>query len=232
MTARLAIPNRGRLLAGSHRALELCSILHGRQAADRRLFWRGKDEALDVFALRSTDIPRRLLDNTVQFGITGRDYVVEAGGADLPELVDLRLAHGWLCVLAPEGGQLDAREGLNGKRIATKYVSILTSFMAVHEIVPGEIVPVEGAAEIYCRLGLADFIFDIVCTGRTARANHVRPVARIFETSAHLYASLETPSTFAGMTEELTSALGGVAGSIEDVEEYPWETIDIVLPWR
>ncbi len=218
--------------SGSHRLLELCSILHGWQATDRQLSWKSKNKRLNVFALRSTDIPRRLLDNTVQFGITGRDYVVEAGGTDLPELVDLGLAHGWLCVLAPEGTRLDAPEGLRGRRIATKCVNILTSFMTAHGVVPREIVRVEGAAEVYCRLGLADIVFDIVCTGRTARANHVRPIARVFETSAHLYAAPETRSDFPGVTEELTSALKGVAGSIEQVEEYPWEKIDTVLSWH
>lgn len=232
MSVRLAIPNRGRLMTECHRLLRSCGILPVHTEGDRRLFWEAHDERLEVFALRSTDIPRHLVHDTVQFGITGRDYLLEARADEAPELLDLGLAHGWLCVLAPRGQRLDLPRDLDGKRVATKYVNLLSDLMSRHGVAPAEVVRVDGAAEVYCRLGLADLVFDIVCTGATAKANGLKPMARAVQTSAHLYASPATPSRSPQLAQDLVRGLRDALHLLTPVEEYPWETIETVLCWR
>ena len=57
---------------------------------------------------------------------------------------------------------------LSGKRIATAYPGLLTNYLQTKSI-KAEIVSLDGAVESAIKLGVADFIADVVSTGGTLR---------------------------------------------------------------
>ena len=78
--------------------------------------------------------------------------------------------------------------------------------------VAAEIVEVSGAVEITPRLGVADCIVDLVATGSTLRANQLREVATVLESSARLVSrpTAEDPPELLERLDELVVALGSV----------------------
>ena len=76
-------------------------------------------------------------------------------------------------------------QSLQGKRIATTYPHLLSVFLKQRHI-DAEIVILSGAVEIAPRLGRADLICDLVSTGSTLQANHLREVETVLESHAVL----------------------------------------------
>jgi ATP phosphoribosyltransferase len=83
---------------------------------------------------------------------------------------------------------MDIRETteLEGKRIATSYPA-LTRYLLGKKGVNAEIIELSGSVEIAPGLGTADAISDLVSTGTTLRANHLREFEVLYESQAALY---------------------------------------------
>ena len=77
--------------------------------------------------------------------------------------------------------------------------------------VKAEIVTLSGAVEIAPRLGRADLICDLVSTGSTLQANHLREVETVLESRAVLIRTpLELPPEKAEWVERLLMRIEGV----------------------
>jgi len=74
---------------------------------------------------------------------------------------------------------------LERKRIATSYPHLLGQFLRERRVT-AEIVTLSGAVEIAPRLGRADLICDLVSTGSTLEANHLREIETVLESHAVL----------------------------------------------
>ena len=72
------------------------------------------------------------------------------------------------------------------RRMATSYPS-LTRHLLEGEGVSATIVELSGSVEIAPGLGTADAISDLVSTGTTLRANHLRELQVLFRSTAALY---------------------------------------------
>jgi len=90
-----------------------------------------------------------------------------------------------LCIAVPDGFDYRGANSLQGKRIATTYPHILGAFLAEQRI-SAEVVVLSGAVEIAPRLGRADVICDLVSSGSTLQANHLREVETVLESHAVL----------------------------------------------
>jgi ATP phosphoribosyltransferase len=90
----------------------------------------------------------------------------------------------------PETFQWESATSLAGRRIATSYPKILTRWL-VERAIAAEIVTVGGAVELAPRLGRADLICDLVATGSTLQANHLREVETVLESQAVLIRTAE-----------------------------------------
>jgi ATP phosphoribosyltransferase len=90
-----------------------------------------------------------------------------------------------LCIAVPDGFEYGGPDCLEGKRVATTYPHILSRFLAEHGVA-AEVVVLSGAVEIAPRLGRADVICDLVSTGSTLAANHLRQAQVVLESQAAL----------------------------------------------
>jgi len=192
---KIAVQKTGRLTDNSLDLLQRCGLKYSRGKDQLMLF--GENMPLDVLLVRDDDIPDLVQQDVCDLGIVGRNVIEEAllglkARAVTPLFEQLQLLDFGRCRLSlavPETASYSGPAGLRGKRIATTYPNILANYLA-RRAISAEIVTLSGAVEIAPRLGRADLICDLVSSGSTLVANHLREVETILESQA---AIIRTP---------------------------------------
>jgi len=215
---RVAIQKSGRLSEQSLELLKKCGLQFMR--SKDKLFWYGKDFPVDLLLVRDDDIPRLLLDGVCDLGIVGENIAQEVmlernGGSGLNCLRKLGFGHCRLSIAVPEAaeakqGEITRLEQLEGLRVATSYPALTRDLLNKRGI-STRIVELSGSVEIAPGLGTADAISDLVSTGTTLRANHLRELEIIFESEAGLFGSqADVPEEKQQLLQLLLARLEGV----------------------
>jgi ATP phosphoribosyltransferase len=179
MRLKIAMQKSGRLTDSSLDLLSRCGLKYSR--GKDQLMCYGENMPLDVLFVRDDDIPDLVQEDVCDLGWSGLNVVEEKrlafaarGIAPLFETVQLLdFGRCKLCIAVPDG--FDYR-GANRCRASASRRPIRTSCRAFlararHR---AEVVVLSGAVEIAPRLGRADVICDLVSTGSTLAANHLR----------------------------------------------------------
>jgi len=215
---RVAIQKSGRLSEKSLDILKSCGLSFAR--SKDKLFWYGRDFPVDVLLVRDDDIPRMLLDGVCELGIVGeniaREVMLERDSeAGLNCLRKLGFGHCRLSIAVPENMEISGIGSLEGRRIATSYPE-LTRRLLKNQGINTRIVELSGSVEIAPGLGTADAISDLVSTGSTLRANHLRELDVLFESQAALYGRVNDISD--AKRELLTRLLARLEGVMQAAE--------------
>ena len=186
---RVAIQKSGRLSERSQDLLKNCGLKFAR--SKDKLFWYGQDFPVDLLLVRDDDIPRLLLDGVCDLGIVGENIaceVMQERNMDqgLIRKRKLGFGHCRLSIAVPENMEISKAEELAGLRIATSYPALTRSLLMARGI-DTKIMELSGSVEIAPGLGTAEAISDLVSTGTTLRANHLRELEVLFESEAALY---------------------------------------------
>jgi ATP phosphoribosyltransferase len=151
--------------------------------SSRKLVFETNRPGLRLLVIRASDVPTFVAYGAADIGISGKDVLIEHGGADLYEPLDLGIA---CCKLMTAGlpGAMDAA-GHRPLRVATKYVETTRAYFSRlgRQV---EIIKLYGSMELAPLVGLADVIVDLVDTGNTLRANGLEPFEVIEDISARL----------------------------------------------
>jgi ATP phosphoribosyltransferase len=187
-TLRLAIPN-GNLQEAT---VDLFCRAGYNMRVDGRSYQPSiADEEVECLLVRPQEQPRYVQDGLIDAGVTGFDLITEAG-ADVIEVMDLggsRMAPfrtRWVLIV-PDESPVQQVSDLEGKRIATEVVNLTRDFLekhGVHALVEYSY----GATEVKPRL-LADAIVDVTVTGNSLRANRLRIVDTLLESTPRFIAS-------------------------------------------
>jgi len=210
---RVAIQKSGRLSDKSLALLQSCG-LHFARSKDM-LFWFGEDFPVDLLLVRDDDIPRLLLDGVCELGIVGQNVAREVmlernGGAGLRELRTLGFGACRLSLAVPENGPVNALAELDGRRVATSYPALTRQLLEARGVRP-RIIELSGSVEIAPGLGTADAIVDLVSTGTTLRANHLRELDVLLRSSAALFvADAQLPADKQALLDRLLARIDGV----------------------
>lgn len=186
---KLAVQKSGRLTDPSLELLKNCGLKLSR--GRDQLMGFGENMPLDVLFLRDDDIPDLVQEDVADLGLVGRN-VLEEKRLELiarghpPSFTELRTLDFGRCRLSlaiPEGFSYEGPRSLAGKRIATTYPFTLERWLGERNVT-ADIVTLSGAVEIAPRLGRADVICDLVSTGSTLQANHLREVEVVLQSQA------------------------------------------------
>jgi ATP phosphoribosyltransferase len=188
---KLAVQKSGRLTDHSLELLKNCGLKLSR--GRDQLVGFGENMPLDVLFVRDDDIPDLVQEDVCDLGLVGRNVLEEKrlemiSKGHQPTFTELRtLDHGRcrLSLAIPEGFTYEGARSLAGKRIATSYPFTLENWLRERGV-KADIVTLSGAVEIAPRLGRADVICDLVSTGSTLQANHLREVETVLESQALL----------------------------------------------
>jgi ATP phosphoribosyltransferase len=139
-----------------------------------------------VIIVRATDVPTYVQYGAADFGVAGKDGLLEHGGEGLYQPIDLNIAKCRMSVAAPAGFDYAnaVRHGAR-LRVATKYVEIAREHFAAKGV-HVDLIKLYGSMELAPLVGLADAIVDLVSTGSTLRANNLVEVEHIMDISSRL----------------------------------------------
>lgn len=149
------------------------------------------DEELETILIRAQEMPRYVEDGVLDVGLTGEDWIRECR-AKVIEVAKLIYAKGGLrsvkWVLAvPNNSAIKSVKDLKGKRIATELVNITKSYLKKHQV-KAKVEFSWGATEAKPP-ELADAIVELTETGQSLRANNLRPLDTVLESTTKLIAN-------------------------------------------
>ena len=160
------------------------------QISSRSYFPRIDDGEIECLLIRAQEMARYVGEGILDAGITGHDWIEETG-AEVVELTELVFSKAsrkpvrWvLCV--PEDSPVRSVKDLEGKRIATEAVGMTKRYLDKH----GVNAKVEfswGATEVKPPR-LADAIVEVTETGSSLRANNLRIVDEVLQSTTRLVA--------------------------------------------
>jgi ATP phosphoribosyltransferase len=161
---RIAVPNKGALSEPA--SAMLIEAGYRQRSDDRELVLLDADNDTEFFFLRPRDIAVYVGSGQLDVGITGEDLLLDSGASAEPIL---QLGFGGSTFrFAARAGALSSISELSGRRIATAYPGVVTSFLREQSIT-AEVIRLDGAVETAVRLDVADVIADVVSTGTTLR---------------------------------------------------------------
>jgi ATP phosphoribosyltransferase len=159
---RVAVPNKGTL---SEPASEILSEAGYRRRTDSKdLTVIDRANQVEFFFLRPKDIAIYVGSGQLDFGITGRDLVLDSD-APVTECLALGFGSSSFRYAGPAGRDWTIPD-LAGKRIATAYPNLVRKDLAEKGI-EARVIRLDGAVEISVQLGVADAIAVVVGSGRT-----------------------------------------------------------------
>jgi len=149
------------------------------------------DSEITCILIRAQEMARYVQDGVMDAGLTGYDWILEnrANVQEVTELVFSKVSRRpvrWVLAVPADSPIRDIRD-LEGKRIATEAVNLTTDFLERH----GVRAHVEfswGATEVKPP-HLADAIVEVTETGSSLRANNMRIVETILQSTPRLIAN-------------------------------------------
>ena len=149
------------------------------------------DDEIECLLIRAQEMARYIEDGVLDAGLTGHDWIME-NNSDVHEVAELvfskvsRRPVRWvLCV--PENSPIKNVKDLEGKRIATEAVGLTTRYLQKH----GVTARVEfswGATEVKPPK-LADAIVEVTETGSSLRANNLRILDEVLQSTTRFIAN-------------------------------------------
>lgn len=149
------------------------------------------DPELDVVLMRAQEIPRYVNDGVLDAGLSGLDWIME-NEADVVEVADLVYAKNTsnpirLVIAVANDSDIKTIADLKGKRIATELVRVTENYLKSHGV-EAYVEYSYGATEVKVP-HLVDAIADITETGSSIKANNLRIIATVLESTTKLHAN-------------------------------------------
>ncbi len=149
------------------------------------------DPEIECMLIRAQEMARYVQDGVMDAGLTGYDWIVEnrAKVIEVAELVFSKVSRRpvrWVLAV-PNDSPIQSAKDLEGKRIATEAVNLTIDYLKRH----GVTAHVEfswGATEVKPPR-LADAIVEVTETGSSLRANNLRIVDTVLESTTRLVAN-------------------------------------------
>ena len=139
-----------------------------------------------VVLVRGTDVPTYVQYGGADLGVTGKDTLIEHGGAGLYQPLDLQIAKCRMSVAVRDAFDYESAVKQGSRiRVATKFTRIASEHFATKGV-HVDLIKLYGSMELAPLTGLADAIVDLVSTGSTLRANHLVEVEEIMKISSRL----------------------------------------------
>jgi ATP phosphoribosyltransferase len=149
------------------------------------------DEELAAWLVRPQDMSRYVERGILDVGLTGEDWVKE-NGSDVKMVEELIYAKQrntkvrWVLAVA-EDSQIESVKDLNGKKIATELVNVTKQYLSRNNV-QAEVEFSHGATEIKVPQ-LVDAIVELTETGNSIRANKLRIVDTVIESTTQFIAN-------------------------------------------
>ena len=154
--------------------------------SSRKLILPTNRSDVRLIIVRASDVPTYVQYGAADIGVAGKDVLNEHGGAGLYQPLDLNIARCRMMVAVRDDFDYASavRQGAR-LRVATKYVQTARDHFAAKGV-HVDLIRLYGSMELAPLVGLSDAIVDLVSSGNTLKANHLKPVEEIAAISSRL----------------------------------------------
>ena len=161
------------------------------QVSSRSYYPTIDDADITCILVRAQEMARYVDNGIFDVGLTGKDWILEQN-ADVVEIAELKYAKGGLnpvrwVVAVPEDSPIKTLKDLKGKRIATELVGYTKRYLK-SKGVNAEVEFSWGATEVKPPT-LADAIVELTETGSSLRANKLRIIDVMLESTTRIIAN-------------------------------------------
>lgn len=152
------------------------------------------DPEIECMLIRAQEMSRYVEEGILDCGLTGKDWIVE-NGSDVKEVAELvygkvgRKPLRWVLAV-PENSAIKTPKDLEGKRIATEAVGMTERYLKKHGI-KASVEFSWGATEVKPPR-LADAIVEITETGSSLKANSLKIIDTLCESTTRFIANKES----------------------------------------
>ncbi|RLJ70493.1 ATP phosphoribosyltransferase (homohexameric) [Hydrogenivirga caldilitoris] len=176
----IAVP-KGRLFEESIDYLYSRGILPEKFEEGRRLTITAGE--INLLLVKPFDVPVYVENGAADLGVCGYDVYWERK-PDVYRLLDLGIG---VCRISVAGKPESKEKYFNSfyLKLATKYQNIAKSFFSKRGV-KVDLINLSGSVELAPIIGLADFILDLVQTGRTLKENGLVEIEEVGKSSAWL----------------------------------------------
>ncbi len=160
--------------------------------SSRSYFPQIDDDEISPVLLRAQEMSRYVEDETLDCGITGNDWI-EENSSDVERLAELQYSKAtsnkvrWVLAV-PEDSKIKSAKDLQGKKIATEVVNITKKYLVKNKV-KADVEFSWGATEAKVATGLVDAIVELTETGSSLKANKLRIVETLCESSTKFIAN-------------------------------------------
>lgn len=152
----------------------------------RKLILSTNDPLLRVIIVRASDVPTYVQHGAADFGVAGKDVLLEHGGEGLYQPIDLNIAKCRMSVAVSAGFDYASAVKQGARlRVATKYTETARQHFAAKGV-HVDLIKLYGSMELAPLVGLSDAIVDLVSTGSTLKANKLVEVEHMMDISSRL----------------------------------------------
>jgi ATP phosphoribosyltransferase len=149
------------------------------------------DTEIQAMLIRAQEMAKYVDDGVLDAGLTGKDWILEQG-ADVHEVAELHYAKGGLrpvkwVIAVPNDSKIKTVKDLKGKRISTELVCFTKQYLKAKGI-EADVDFSWGATEVKPPY-LADAIVELTETGSSLRANNLRIIETVLESSTRFIAN-------------------------------------------
>jgi ATP phosphoribosyltransferase len=149
------------------------------------------DPEIHCTLIRAQEMARYVQDGSLDCGLTGYDWIIEndARVVELAELVFSKVSRRpvrWVLAV-PNDSPIQGVKDLQGKRIATEVVNLTRRWLEQHSVT-AHVEFSWGATEVKPPR-LADAIVEVTETGSSLRANNLRIVAELLQSTTRFIAN-------------------------------------------
>ena len=158
---------------------------------ERSYFPSIDDDEIECILFRAQEMARYVQDGILDVGLTGNDWILE-NGANVVRVAELIYAKQsmrpvrWVLAV-PENSRIKGVKGLQGKTIATELVNVTKNFLKKNKV-KAHVEFSWGATEVKAAIGV-DAIVEVTETGSSLRANKLREVVTVCESTTQLIAN-------------------------------------------
>ena len=203
---------------------------------DRSYYPDIDDPEIECILIRAQEMARYVQNGVLDAGITGIDWTRECK-AKVKEIADLVApwpSYGrvrWV-VAVKEGSRIKKPADLEGCRVATEVVNLTKAYLKQHGV-KANVEFSWGATEVKPPV-LADAIVDVTETGSSLRANNLRVIDTVIESTPRLIANRESwaDEWKRRKLERVLLVLRGAIAAIDRVGlmmNVPKQHLDVVL---